>query len=297
MASKKSTSKQPKKSPSSSTMAARKAKKKEAKSTNKQPPTPINESPNDGDATEEESIHDDVDMEDADEIPDIIDQDSADDKTEPKSKNDESKKSKNTSNEPIPFMDTFYQLSSDETKARSLAARDLISHCFFSSQGVNIPDAAYALTRLMNGLCTGRAASRQGFASALSTFLCLSHSSEGTLSSILEADSFGKDLIRENQDAASIFRLKLLNATQFQQTEKEAKKSGGKMKGMEERDHAFGRLFGILAVVRSGVLGLEDFPISVRTSLFMMLCLSVDEIAAGRETHAMIDDSTHKRLQ
>jgi hypothetical protein len=44
-------------------------------------------------------------------------------------------------------------------------------------------------------------------------------------------------------------------------------------------------------------LGLEDFPISVRTSLFMMLCLSVDEIAVGRETNAMIDDSTHKRLQ
>ena len=35
------------------------------------------------------------------------------------------------------------------------------------------------------------------------------------------------------------------------------------MKGMEGRDHAFGRLFGILAVVMSYVLGLKDFPSSV----------------------------------
>lgn len=216
-------------------MAARKLKGK----TKQQPAAPV-DPPNDGDVTEEESIQD----EEMDDISDTVDQDEQE-------VANETKDIKAT--RPIPFMDTFYQLSSDESKLRSLAARDLISHCFFSDQ-VNITDAAYALTRLMNGLCTGRASSRQGFASALSTFLRVAHSSN-VLSAILEDC--------EESSAAGVFRQKLLESTQFMQSEKEAKRQGGKMKGMEERDHAFGRLFGILAVVRSGVLGTKDFPCEV----------------------------------
>ena len=67
----------------------------------------------------------------------------------------------------------------------------------------------------------------------------------------------------EGRGGEEIVRLKLLAATRFEVAAGEAKTAGGKMKGMEERDHAFGRLFGILAVVRSGVLGLEDFPLKV----------------------------------
>lgn len=248
--------------PPTGTMAARKARNK-----SKQAAAPINSS-SDGDVTEEESIHEDADMEDAD-IPETTHNDN--DAEEEREETNPKARAKNTpaktqNKEPIPFMDTFYQLSSDEPKLRSLAARDLITHCFLSPDGINTTDAAYALTRLMNGLCTGRAASRQGFASALSTFLRVAHSTDG-LAGILDADSFAREMIAE-KDTSVVFRLKLLASTQFQQSEKDAKKQGGKMKGMEERDHAFGRLFGILAVVRSGVLGLKDFPSEVGLVLF-----------------------------
>ena len=253
-------------------MGARKAEKKP----NRQAAVPDEDS-KDSDVTEEESIHeDDVEMEDV-AVPDINDENSSSADEEPKethhdatakSKKTQSKSTKTSSKEPIPFMDTFYQLSSDEPKLRSLAARDLITHCFLSPDGVNTTDAAYALTRLMNGLCTGRAASRQGFASALSTYLRVAHSMDGALSDILAGDSYAKDLIADN-DEATVFHLKLLSVTQFKQTESE-KKAGGKMKGMEERDHAFGRLFGILSVVRSGILGLKDFPTEVRCHVNVM---------------------------
>jgi hypothetical protein len=287
-----------------STMAARKTKKKNAKSPKKNTSTePANEATpaHDGDVTEDESIHEkeDVHMEDADEsdeiIPDIVDQDREDSK-EPaeKSTKNKAKDTANTKHQPMPFMDTFYQLSSEESPhLRAIAARDLISHCFsFNEEGKsNTTDAAYALTRLMNGLCTGRAASRQGFASCLSSFLRVAYekSNDGSaisghaLMKILEQDAYCKQLIEEgenNSEPATVLRQKLLASTQFLHTEKGAKKNGGKMKGMEERDHAFGRLFGILAVVRSGIFSLKDFPFSVRNgcsvcSKYLFRCCTV----------------------
>ena len=301
-------------------MAARKAKKKAAIKS-KQPAAPAaDESPaNNGDVTEEESIHNDADMEDANSSPDTVKQDTnaAEETADIHMQSKPTQNKTKSQEEPImPFLDTFYQLSSDESKLRSVAARDLITHCFFSStdeddadDGVNASDAAYALTRLMNGLCTGRAASRQGYASALSTFLRISHQSQGethsALSSILEVDSFGKDRMNGQEDVASVFRHKLLGATSFQQNDK-GSGGGSKMKGMEERDHAFGRLFGILAVVRSGVLGLGDFPLEVChiqylidycvdfvCSFDVLVMVSVGIIFMC----AMIDETTHKLLQ
>lgn len=185
----------------------------------------------------------------------------------------------------IPFMDTFYQLSSEESlDERSIAARDLIQHCFLSEGGVNHKDAAYALSRLMNGLCTGRAASRQGFASCLSSFLRVAQATRldgdgSIMEMILKEDSE-----KYKQDGivhpAMIVRLKLLATTQFLPHEvntngndKGPKKHGfgGKVKGIEERDHAFGRLFGISAVVRSGILGSTDFPSEVSGALHVVL--------------------------
>ena len=78
--------------------------------------------------------------------------------------------------ERMPFMDTFYSLSSNDASERNLAAASLLEH-IFSFQGKNIDDASgsvkdgcYALTRLLKGLCSGRASARQGFASCLSSF-------------------------------------------------------------------------------------------------------------------------------
>jgi hypothetical protein len=250
--------------------------------------------------TDQESIHeggggaDDVPMDaSGDNIPDIIDKTSGDGDEEhdvgdanettkgknKKAKKDKKKHQQSTVVPTLPFMDTFYQLSSEESlDDRSIAARDLIQHCFLSEGGVNYKDAAYALTRLMNGLCTGRAASRQGFASCLSSFLRVAHSivmsgdGDGSVIETMLKEDSGKF----NQDGvthqAMIVRLKLLSTTQFLPNEvktnsndKGQKKHGfgGKVKGIEERDHAFGRLFGVSAVVRSGILGLNDFPFEV----------------------------------
>jgi len=169
---------------------------------------------------------------------------------------------------PIPFLDTFYQLSSEESpRERSVAARHLIQHCLLSEQGVNTKDSAYALARLMKGLCTGRAASRQGFASCLSSFLKVMHSLDGTtIDAIVKED--GGD---EHDEPAMAIRNKLLAITQYHQSAEneggagKSKKNrfGGKLKGIEERDHVFGRLFGILAVVRSGILTADDSSLSV----------------------------------
>ena len=277
---------------------ARKSKKKAAE----EPPQPVAD---EGLATEEESIYDEDASEEmsVDDIPDIVDKNCDDEgavekdgkqSNNPKKKKDSAKKKKKENNKEspptaeeinmIPFMDTFYQLSSEESPLdRSIAARDLIHHCFLSDEGVNHKDAAYALTRLMNGICTGRAASRQGFASCLSSFLHVAYSTSGVVGEILKEDDYAKHLMGEDSThPAIIIRKKLLSTTQFLPSEVDNKKgpknkkkhhTGGKLKGIEERDHVFGRLFGILAVVRSGILCTEDLPPEVSLTLvcFFML--------------------------
>lgn len=273
---------------------ARKGKKK----AQKEPPA------GEGDnAMEEDSGHENDDEDSDDDIPDIVAKDSDEDndagvEETNTAKGTRDKKSNNmksedaTAHTTIPFMDTFYQLSSEDLpKDRSIAARDLIHHCFLTSQGVNKSDSAYALTRLMNGLCTGRAASRQGFASCLSTFLRVAYSPSlnesyhrSVMEDILQEDDYAKNLMEDVQNDAHpavIVREKLLSTTQFLAAEvnnndKGSKKKnhvGGKMKGSEERDHAFGRLFGILAVVRSGILCSKDFPSGVSSTLCICFVL------------------------
>lgn len=232
------------------------------------------------DSTEEESVHsnssNDATMEDTDSVDG--------------EKSSEEARAQGKSEPPpklIPFMDTFYQLSSEESpRERSVAARHLIQHCLLSEQGVNTKDSAYALERLMKGLCTGRAASRQGFASCLASFLKVMHSlDETTIDSILKED--GGD---EHGEPAMAIRTKLLAITQYHQSaEKEGgagknKKNrfGGKFKGIEERDHVFGRLFGILAVVRSGILTADDSSLSVSRCAEVFTekneCAMIDEL-------------------
>ena len=241
-------------------------------------------------------------MDTEDDIPDIVDNDSDDDdkdddndiattKQKIDDKNTKKKDKKKLVNKegtdttatPIPFMDTFYLLSSEESSTqRAIAARDLINYCFPSpssskdskdDEQVNYKDAAYALTRLFNGLCTGRAASRQGFASCLSSFIRVSypHLKEVLKQDTATATTNDQSSSSNEEHPAMIIRKKLLSTTDFlTPSDQDAKGGGGKknkfggttgkMKGMEERDHVFGRLFGILAIVRSGTLSMSDFP-------------------------------------
>jgi len=175
----------------------------------------------------------------------------------------------------IPFMDTFYHLSSEDSlKERSIAARDLIHHCFFSDGGINYKDSAYALNRLLNGLCSGRAASRQGFASCLTSFLRLAQSmGNDAMKNILKELSELKQTDLDAVQPGNQIRHLLRKITDFSIVENSGKNIGsnknrfGKMKGIEERDHVFGRLFGILAVVRSGML--KNASTEVRRLLFI----------------------------
>ena len=101
---------------------------------------------------------------------------------------------------------------------------------------------------------------------------------------ILQEDDYANKLMEDMQNDAHpavIVREKLLSTTQFLAAEvnnndkgpKKKNNIGGKMKGSEERDHAFGRLFGILAVVRSGILCSKDFPSGVSSTLCICFVL------------------------
>lgn len=157
----------------------------------------------------------------------------------------------------MPFMDTFYSLASNDATERSYAASSMIKHIFFGQandkEGIDalIKDGTYAMTRLMKGLCSGRASARQGFASCLATFLRLSFRLRPNEE---EYDDLWIDLFRNNGkeqvEPAEFVRNQLSDSTNVDG----GSKSMGKKSRSEERDHRFGRLFGILAVVRSGTL-------------------------------------------
>lgn len=144
----------------------------------------------------------------------------------------------------VPFLDTFYGLTSMDPQERAQAAQDMIQHCLLCPQA-NTKDAAYALKRLLNALCSGRAAARQGNASALVTYLKVAQETNALRDIQIETHMQQK----QSSDVSDrvFVRNQLLAAT----TETG---DGRKKKGSEERDYVFGRLFGILAVQKSGML-------------------------------------------
>eukprot|EP00536_Pseudo-nitzschia_multiseries_P001193 jgi/Psemu1/180397/e_gw1.14.222.1 len=141
------------------------------------------------------------------------------------------------------FLDSFYGLSAADPKDRSRAAQVMLQHCLLGDSA-NSKDASYAFRRLLNGLCSGRAAARQGNASALASFLKIAFHLE-------KMGEVKKETEKSSNDGAdsllSYVRERLITATDPQRTD-------GKKKGSEERDYQFGRLFGIHGVVRSGIL-------------------------------------------
>ena len=106
----------------------------------------------------------------------------------------------------------------------------------------------------------------------LASFLKVAHASGGLEGILTEDESASQLLGEKDASPAAIVRQKLLSTTEFISDEEGGKDKGkkapkqrfrGKMKGIEERDHVFGRLFGISAVVRSGILSADDFPAAV----------------------------------
>jgi hypothetical protein len=143
---------------------------------------------------------------------------------------------------PTPFLDAFYGLSASDARERADAAQVVLHHCLLGPDA-NAKDASYAFRRLLNGLCSGRAAARQGNASALASFLKAAFASE----KMAEIRREGNGDATNEVSLLAFVRLRLIATTDPSQTT-------GKKKGSEERDYQFGRLFGILAVVRSDIL-------------------------------------------
>lgn len=160
----------------------------------------------------------------------------------------------------IPFLDCFWSLAEEEPSVRARAGHDLVIHCFSSNGStLNVKDASYTLRRLLDGLSSGRACARQGFSSCLTLFLHIAYFND-------KSDALELILKELTEDAASYtsihhrLRLMLLKST----TATAAAANGTnniRGKPSEERDCAFGRLFGISAILRSAIL--KDAPISV----------------------------------
>ena len=127
------------------------------------------------------------------------------------------------------FLSWFWDLASDESELRLSAAEGILSHVELSivnqkglnDDGTMVIDLDYALKRLIRGLSSSRDSARHGFATCLSALLASGHV---TLQVALP-------LIDESTHIR------------------------GKIKGSEERDLIFGKLFAYLAIARSGILG------------------------------------------
>lgn len=248
----------------------------------------------DGDDISGTSDDEDEDMEDASDASTSTSASSEDAGGADSSSKKTSGSTDGTSGIPIPFLDTFYALSAENANERAAAAHCLIRHCFPGDDApVQTKDAAYALRRLLAGLCSGRAGARQGYASALSSFLRIAFASTSSDADDLPIYLIQKELAKTGQDndddddddsmdsddggihasqggdehpAEFVRKLLLVQTTpQSVRGQKAAKK------GSEERDYIFGRLFGIMAVVRSGTLLGADIPAEV--SIIDLLCI------------------------
>lgn len=123
------------------------------------------------------------------------------------------------------FLSNFWDLASDDFTRRSTAINLIMTHIESVTKELkhneNCPDKDYAINRLVRGLTSSRESARQGFA------VCLC------------------ELLRIFQD---------IDLQTIMNTIDETTKITGSFKGAEERDLIFGRLFGYIAIVRSGRL-------------------------------------------
>ncbi len=182
----------------------------------------------------------------------------------------------------LPFMDSFYSLSSNDAQERSFAATSIIKHVFFEeidaeSIAAKVKDGTYAMTRLLNGLCSGRASARQGFASCLTTFLETSfNKAPGENGDKMWIVLFMDHTEQSSEiSPAEFVRDQLRECTNFEGPVKG--KNGGKRNKAEDRDNRFGRLFGILSIIRSGTLVDASLQVRIQFLIFMCLCSTIVE--------------------
>ncbi|CAI5710489.1 unnamed protein product [Peronospora effusa] len=126
------------------------------------------------------------------------------------------------------FLKLFWTLAESDCNVRTQAAVELLAHLKHSTK--QDTEVQYTLKRLVRGLASSRDAARQGFSTALSGLVA-------TFPSQIALQSTHELLC-------------------------EAMEIHSSMKPMEQREHVFGRLFGLLALHRSGRLS-ADLPLLV----------------------------------
>uniref|UniRef100_A0AAV1UQG7 DNA polymerase V n=1 Tax=Peronospora matthiolae TaxID=2874970 RepID=A0AAV1UQG7_9STRA len=126
------------------------------------------------------------------------------------------------------YLKLFWTLAESDRDVRTQAAAQLLAHLKLSPK--QDTEVQYTLKRLVRGLASSRDAARQGFSSALSSLLT----------------AFPQ----------------LLKLQETHELLREAMEMHSSMKPMEQREHMFGRLFGLLALHRSGRLK-TDLPLLV----------------------------------
>lgn len=104
---------------------------------------------------------------------------------------------------------------------------------------LNSQDVSYSIRRLVRGLASPRESSRLGFSVAL-TEVCPCPSTGNTNAT--------------NLSSQLLSRIETVSCAQVLALVVDSAKKQGSMNGQEERDVLFARLFGIAAVVRSGLL-------------------------------------------
>ncbi|RHY26365.1 hypothetical protein DYB32_007696 [Aphanomyces invadans] len=117
------------------------------------------------------------------------------------------------------FLKVFWDLAELNPSTRVAAVESIVQHL---TQANDAEEMSYTLKRLIRGLASSRDAARQGFSTAL-TALLHHFPTAVSVESVL-------DLLQSTMDVSA------------------------SMKGMEQRDHMFGRLFGLLAIHASGRL-------------------------------------------
>ncbi|KAL8797744.1 MAG: hypothetical protein Q9195_000096 [Heterodermia aff. obscurata] len=127
------------------------------------------------------------------------------------------------------LVEIYEDLANESGEIRLSAAQSLLQK-FSVENSPSKEKVLDVLTRLVRGLCSGRKSARLGFSVAFTEFLV-------------------QHLVDSAQNVSDRLGFSEALDLLIKQTE-----IGGKVSGQEERDHQLGRVFGIEAVIKSGVL-------------------------------------------
>ncbi|KAL9600736.1 MAG: hypothetical protein Q9219_002977 [cf. Caloplaca sp. 3 TL-2023] len=147
----------------------------------------------------------------------------------------------------IQLIEIYEDLANENEQIRFKAAHAFLTK--FSQENYHSCDElTEAVRRLIRGLCSGRKAARLGFSVALTELL---------------SQRWGETPV----DGAEELKVPELVDILTKQTE-----ITGKVSGQEERDHQFGRLFGVESFIKSGILFQPHASIETWYSVLDIIC-------------------------